>query len=150
MLAEDVVDASGERMYRAGNGVGCIMADDAAAGTVLLVGDVHGGSGSCRESREVCSVGNDGVVSGEEGHITHSELLCPSVDFAAMAGVFADAQQIIEGNCAHVADGLYFGRQGRETLLEQKGDQADRDGEFVLGRGSCCRKPSICHSRGSQ
>ena len=128
MLAEDVVYSSGECMYRAGDGVGCIMADDAAAGTVLLVGYVHGGSGSCRKSREVCSVGNDGVVGSKEGHITHSELLCPSAVFATMAGVFADMQQIIEGNCAHVADGLYFGRWGHETLLDQEGDQADRDG----------------------
>ena len=128
MLAEDVVYLSGERVYRAGDGVGCIMADDAAAGAVLLVGYAHGGSGSCRESREVCGVGNDGVVSSKEGHITHSELLCPSAVFAMMAGVFADVQQIIEGDCAHVADGLYFSRQGRETLLDQEGDQADRDG----------------------
>ena len=92
MLAENVVYSSGERMYGAGDGVGCIMADDAAAGAVLLVGDAHGGSGSCRESREVCSVGNDGVVCGEEGHITHSELLCPSAVFAMMAGVFTDMQ----------------------------------------------------------
>ena len=128
MLAEDVVDASGKHVYGAGNGVGCIMADDAATGAVLLVGDAHGGSGACRESREVCSVGNDGVVGGEEGHITHSELLCPTAVFVMMAGVFTNAQQIIEGNCAHVTDGLYFGGRGCETLLDQEGDQADRDG----------------------
>ena len=128
MLAEDVVYSSGEHVYGAGDGVGCIMADDAAAGAVLLVGYAHGGSCGCRESREVCSVGNDGVVGSEEGHITHSELLCPSAVFAMMAGVFADTQQVKEGDCAHVTDGLYFSRWGHETLLDQEGDQADRDG----------------------
>ena len=92
MLAEDVVYSSGERAYGAGDGVGCIMADDAAACTVLLGGYAHGGSGGCSRNREVCSVGNDGVVCDEEGHITHSELLCPSVVFVMMAGVFANVQ----------------------------------------------------------
>ena len=84
------MDASGKCMDRAGNGDGCIMADDAATGAILLVGDAHGGSGGRRENGEVCSVGNDGVVSGEEGHVTHPELLGASVVFAAMAGVFTN------------------------------------------------------------
>ena len=90
MLAEDVVYAAGECSDGAGNGVGCIMADDATTSTVLLVGDVHSGTGSHGESGEVCSVGNDGVFGCVEGHITYPELLSASAVLAAMAGVFAD------------------------------------------------------------
>ena len=76
---------------RAGNGVGCVMADDAAAGAVLLVGDAHSGAGGHRENGEVCSVGNDGVVGSIEGHIAYPELLGATAVLAVMAGVFANA-----------------------------------------------------------
>ena len=45
--------ALGECLDGAGNCVGCVMTDDAAAGAVLLVGDAHGGLGSRGESGAV-------------------------------------------------------------------------------------------------
>ena len=83
--------ASGKCSDGACDCVGCIMADDATVGAVLLVGDAHSGSGSHGESGEVCSVGNDGVVGSVEGHITYPELLSALAVLAVMAGVFADA-----------------------------------------------------------
>ena len=84
------MDSLGKRLDGACDGVGCIMADDAAAGTVLLVGDAHSGSGGRGENGEVCSGGNDGVVGSVEGHITYPELLSASAVLAAVAGVFAN------------------------------------------------------------
>ena len=51
-----MVYTSGKCSDRAGNCVGCIMADDDAAGAILLVGDAHGGSGSHRERVERSAV----------------------------------------------------------------------------------------------
>ena len=42
--------ATGECLDGARDGVGDVVAADAAMGTVLLVGDAHGGSGSFGES----------------------------------------------------------------------------------------------------
>ena len=84
------MDPSGERLDGACDGVGCIMADDAAMGAILLVGDAHSGSGSRGENGEVCSVGNDGVVGSVEGHITYPELLSALAVLVVVAGVFAD------------------------------------------------------------
>ena len=82
---------SGECSDGAGDCVGCVMADDATMGAVLLVGDAHGGSGSHRgESGEVCSVGNDGMVSCVESYVTYPELLSASAVLAAMTGVFTN------------------------------------------------------------
>ena len=67
------------------------MADDAAAGTILLVGDVHGGLGSSGESGQVCSVGYYGMVGCVESYITYPELLGASVVLSAVTGVFTDA-----------------------------------------------------------
>ena len=74
------------------DGVGGVMADDATAGAVLLVGDAHGGLGGCRESGEVCSVGDDGMVSCVESDITYLELLSASAVLGVMTGVFTDMQ----------------------------------------------------------
>ena len=68
------------------------MADDAAAGTVLLVGDVHGGTCGCGESGQVCSVGYDGMVGCVEGYVTYLELLGASAVLAVVTGVFANAE----------------------------------------------------------
>ena len=83
---------SGKCLDGAGNGVGGVMANDATAGAVLLVGDAHGCLGSCSESGEVCSVGNDGMVGCVESHITYPELLSASAVLAVMTGVFTDMQ----------------------------------------------------------
>ena len=117
------MDTSGECMDRAGNGVGCVMADDAATGAILLVGDAHSGAGSHGENGEVCIVGNDGVVGSVEGYIAYPELLLgASAVITVMAGIFADVKQIVEGNGAHVADGLYFDGWQGATLLDQEVD----------------------------
>ena len=71
--------------------VGGVMADGAATGAVLLVGDAHGGSGSLGESGEVCSIGNDGMVSCVEGHMTNPELLSALAVLAVVTGVFTNA-----------------------------------------------------------
>ena len=51
---------------------------------------IHGGLGGHGESGEVCSVGNDGMVSCVEGP-TNPELLSASAVFAVMTGVFTNA-----------------------------------------------------------
>ena len=84
---------TGECSDGARDGVGGVVADDAAAaGTVLLVGDVHGGSCGCGESGQVCGVGYDGMVGCIEGYVTYSELLGASAVLAAVTGVFADME----------------------------------------------------------
>ena len=81
----------GECSDGARDGVVGVMADDAAAGTILLVGDTHGGSGSSGESGQVCGVGYDGMVGCVEGYVTYLELLGASAVFLAVTpGVFAD------------------------------------------------------------
>ena len=93
-MAEDVMHASGECLDGAGDGVGGVMANDATVGAVLLVGDAaHDGClGSCSESGEVCSVGNDGMVGCVESLVTYPELLSASAVLAVMTGVFTDGQ----------------------------------------------------------
>ena len=83
---------SGKCSDRAGNCVGGVMADDATTGAILLVGDAHGGLGGHGESGEVCSVGDDGMVSCVESHITYLELLSASAVLGVMTGVFTDMQ----------------------------------------------------------
>ena len=123
---------SGECMDGAGDCVGGVMANDATVGTVLLVGDAHGGLGSCRERGEVFSVGNDGMVGCVESHITYFELLSASVVLAVMTGVFTTVQQVVKCNGTHVADSMDFGGQGGGTLLDEEFDQANGDGKLML------------------
>ena len=82
----------GECSDGARDGVGGVVADDAAAGAILLVGDVHGGACGCGESGQVGGVGYDGMVGCVEGYVTYPELLGVSAVLAAVTGVFADVE----------------------------------------------------------
>ena len=53
-----------------------------------------------------------------EGDIAHSELLGAAAVIAAMAGVFANAEKVIEGDGASVAGGLKFGQVGGNSELD--------------------------------
>ena len=83
---------SGEGTDWAGDCAGSIMADDAASGTIFLVGDVHGGSGGFGEGVEVSCVGYDGMVGIVEVYVAYSELLSTSAVLVAMASVFANVE----------------------------------------------------------
>ena len=66
------------------------MTDDAAAGAVFLIHNLHGGARGCGESGEVSCVQDDSVVCGVERDVADSELLSAVPILAPMACVFAN------------------------------------------------------------
>ena len=62
------------------------MTDDAAAGAVFLIHNLHGGARGCGESGEVSCVRDDSVVCGVEHDVADSE----APILVLMACVFAN------------------------------------------------------------
>jgi hypothetical protein len=78
-MTEYVVNASGECSDWASRGTGCVMTtNDAASGTVFLVGDFHGCFYGSVECVKWCRVGYDHVVFVVETDVGNSELLGPA------------------------------------------------------------------------
>jgi len=107
-VLHDGVDASCQGSDRAGFGVGSVVADDAAAGAVLLVGDTHGGFGRRVELVQGCSVWYDGVRTVVKSDVTGSKLLGAALVEFAMTSVFTDLEKVVECYGAHVAYGGDF------------------------------------------
>jgi hypothetical protein len=84
------------------------VADDAAAGAVLLVGDTHGGFGRRVELVKGCSVWYDGVRTVVKSDVTGSKLFGAASVVFAMTSVFTDSEKVVECYGAHVAYGGDF------------------------------------------
>ena len=70
-----------------------------------------------------------------EGDVTCSELFGALSVVAAMTGVFAYPQEVVESDGAHITDGAYLGRRGLSSEFDQVFNEAYGDGELVLCGG---------------
>lgn len=85
-----------------------VVADDATSCSVLLVRNPHCCFPGGVKNGEAGSVWYDVMRLVVEGDVTHAELLGTSTIGFAVSGILAHAEKIIEGDSAHVTDGLYL------------------------------------------
>ena len=97
-VGHDVVDPAGQGTDRAGSGARGVVADKAATGAILLIGDSHGGFPGMIQSLEGSGVGDDVLVFVIEGDIAHPKLLGAAAFILSMACILTHPKQVVEGD----------------------------------------------------
>jgi hypothetical protein len=90
-VVDDGVDSMGQDTDGARLGKGDVVADDAATGSILLVGNVHCCFCGGVEHSKGCGVRDDGVSAVVEGDVACLELFGSAAILLAVSSVFPDA-----------------------------------------------------------